>query len=159
MSSSAKERHTRQIAFLEDENDKIKKSMVDVKERYYEEKKKWQAKYREATKTAANLSMSFSSPPTTTEMIEKNSFSLDGNTEEKKWTARLETLEKDAKRRADEACELAAENAGLKRKLVERRASGLCRQWMAVSLLRNILLMAMSNIAQNHENCVEDVGT
>ena len=71
----AKERHTRQIAFLEDENDKIKKSMVDVKERYYEEKKKWQAKYREATKTAANLSMSFSSPPTTTEMIEKNSFS------------------------------------------------------------------------------------
>ena len=114
----AKERHTRQIAFLEEENDKIKKSMTDMKERYYEEKKKWQAKYREATKTASNLSMSFSSPPTTTKKTD-NLITLDGNAEESRWTTRLETLEKDVKRRAEEAGELAAENAGLRRKLAE----------------------------------------
>ena len=116
----AKERHARQITFLEEENDKMKKSVTDAKERYYEEKKKWQAKYREASKTANNLSVSFSSPPpTATTKKSDNLISLDDNTERDKWTVRLETLEKDMKRRAEEAGDLAAENADLKKKLAE----------------------------------------
>ncbi len=116
----AKERHARQITFLEEENDKMKKLVTDAKERYYEEKKKWQAKYREASKTANNLSMSFSSPPpiATTKKSDKL-ISLDDNTEGDKWTARLEALEKDVKRRAEEAGNLAAENVDLKKKLAE----------------------------------------
>ena len=118
-----KERHARQITFLEEENEKMKKATSDVKERYYEEKKKWQAKYREASKSASNLSMSFSSPPlisknTSSVAKSDNLISLD-DAENINWTTRLESLEKDVKKRAQEASDLAVENANLKRKLAE----------------------------------------
>ena len=149
----AKERHARQITFLEEENDKMKKLVTDAKERYYEEKKKWQAKYREASKTANNLSVSFSSPPpTATTKKSDNLISLDDNTERDKWTVRLETLEKDMKRRAEEAGDLAAENADLKKKLAELEGVSALQAVAAGGSLKQVLVV--KNIVRKLVNCV-----
>jgi DNA repair exonuclease SbcCD ATPase subunit len=110
-----KEKHGRQIVFLEEENDKLKKVATEAKEKYFDEKKKWQAKYREAVKSANNLSVSFSasSPASTTK--KPADIALDGTSVGPDWTARLESLERDVNDRANEARKLAVENAELKR--------------------------------------------
>ena len=47
-----KEKYARQLTCMEEENAKMKKVATDIKDKYYEEKKKWQAKLREASKNA-----------------------------------------------------------------------------------------------------------
>ena len=114
-----KEKHGRQIVFLEEENDKLKKVATEAKEKYFDEKKKWQAKYREAVKSANNLSVSFSasSPASTTK--KPADIALDGTSVGPDWTARLESLEGDVNDRANEARKLAVENAELKRVILD----------------------------------------
>ena len=120
----AKEKHARQIEFLEEENENMKKATSEAKERYYEEKKKWQAKIREANRNASNTSISFSATPSSTKKTAQASSIAFDDSESDQWTDRLEALEKDVKSRAEKANALAKENAELKKTVTElKRAS------------------------------------
>lgn len=119
-----KEKHARQIEFLEQENEEMKKAASKEKERYYDEKKKWQAKYREASKNASNTSISFSTTPASMKKNTRASTIALDDTEGGEWTARLEALEKDVKDRAEQAHSLAKENAELRKTVADlERAS------------------------------------
>ncbi len=55
-----KDKFVRQLQFLENENAQLRKSVTEKTEKYFEDKKKWQAKLREVADTSTNNSLSMS---------------------------------------------------------------------------------------------------
>jgi hypothetical protein len=86
-----KEKATRQLSFLEEENIKVRKTANDVKEKYYEEKKNWQRKLREAEAGATSEVSPKSTAPsivTTTQFNGNNN-----NSSSTDWDQRLSALQ------------------------------------------------------------------
>ena len=112
-----KEKTGRQLLFLESENSQLKKSATEKVERYYEEKKKWQAKFRAAEAAAAsalaNSSSSAPPPPVATAAATSSS----SKATDDKWKLKLEEMEKSVLAKSEEARSAQVRSADLELKI------------------------------------------
>eukprot|EP00606_Chrysophyceae_sp_TOSAG23-5_P000370 GSChrysophyteH2.ASY1.ANO1.662.1 assembled CDS len=106
-----KDKSARQLLFLEEENEKLRKTAADIKERYFEEKKKWQKRLRES-QTIGDLGQEPSVSVTNT--VNAN-VSTQGDDEN--WEQRLEILQSHALAKSHEVQKLSAQNAELNLRL------------------------------------------
>jgi len=131
----------RHAAYMEEENEKMRQIVADMKSKYYEEKKSWQSKLRSAhaeTQAAVSSAASANSSVANMENLPpalpasasaRASASASGNSTEVDsiWTAKLSTLQAVAEGKSEEAKALHIQNAELKLQLQQYvfQASGI----------------------------------
>ena len=113
-----KEKAARQLGFLEEENTKVHKTATDVKERYYEEKKNWQRKLREAEAghSANVISVAASPYPAFSTATGTAPFKCGAETNPN-WEHRLSSLQVLSQEKSEQCALLSQDNAELKLKL------------------------------------------
>ena len=113
-----KEKSVRQLTYMEEENEKMRKTAKDIKEKYYEEKRKWQKQLRETQKAQTTAQDQPPIPPATAlsspSSVSKTLFHEHVNDE---WSIKLENLQNQAELKSQEAHRLSIENADLKLQL------------------------------------------
>lgn len=114
-----KEKSARQLCFLESDNAQLKQSATGKIERYYEEKKKWQAKLRaaEAAAAAAAAASSSAASASSSSSSSSSSGAAAAKAAEDKWKIRFEDLERSVQAKSDEARQLGILNADLEQKV------------------------------------------
>jgi hypothetical protein len=125
-----REKSARQLSFLESENTQLKRAAAEKIERYYEEKKKWQARIRALETASSTSSTSGTATTTTTTTTTTTSATAAAmvigaasnhnnsiGAADDKWRRKLEELEKSVAANAAEAKSQASANAELHHKV------------------------------------------
>jgi len=112
-----KEKSARQLGFLESENGQLKRAAAEKIERYYEEKKKWQAKLRAAEAATASASAAAAAAASAgglpAAMVPSAAVLSSASTSNDKWKVKLEELEKSVAAKSAEVKTLSVANAEL----------------------------------------------
>ena len=142
---------------MEEENEKLRKIATDMKNKYFEEKKVWQAKIRAALQKSTDAESVVNAeslpPPATSRMAvgEEESASI--------WNAKLAALQALAEAKSEEARELSIQNADLRLQLQQSGAlnarSGITADSSADNADAEALRAAQSEARGLRQRCGE----